>query len=146
MKFTWGHGITVGYILFVGYILYFVFTSFSQNIDLVAEDYYAQEIVFQDRIEATKNAEKYLANVQVEPSDEGLQIHFDEIVTADFQAGEIYFFRPSDAELDLKIPLTLDESGALLIPKQMLSTGRYEIQLSWKSSTEEYFLKRQVVI
>ena len=146
MKFNWGHGITIGYVLFVVYILYFVFSSFTHDKDLVADDYYAQEVVFQDRIEEEKNAEKFNSEVGLTQTSGGVQIQFQSIVLEDFTEGEVYFFRPSNAEFDLRIPLTLDETGSLTIPAQMLHAGRYEVQLSWKGKADNYFIKRNIVI
>ena len=60
MKFTIGHAITIVFISFTVYILSFVYRSFTNEVDLVAEDYYAQEIAYQDRIDHIANA-KHLA-------------------------------------------------------------------------------------
>lgn len=146
MKFNWGHGIFIGYTLFVAYILYFVYTSFSHDVDLVAEDYYAQEVAFQDRIDQTTNGLKWESAIDLKKADQGVKLSFSQEALADFSEGTIYFFRASDVNMDLTLPITLDQNGEFTIPYQLLSDGRYEAQLSWKGDDEDYFIKRTIFI
>jgi hypothetical protein len=52
---NWGLRIVLVYIGFVAMILTLVFKARSEKIELVAPDYYEQEIVYQNRIEALQN-------------------------------------------------------------------------------------------
>jgi nitrogen fixation protein FixH len=146
MKFNFGHGIVVGYVLFVGYILYFVFTSFTHKIDLVADDYYAQEVAFQTRINETQNAQEWTDAISATKTEAGLEINFGPEALKDFSSGKAYFFRPSDSDFDLTIPLTLNAEGSLTIPYQLLHDGRYELQLIWESEAKKYFTKKDIFI
>jgi len=146
MKFTWGHGVTLGFILFVGYILYFVFVSFTQDIDLVAEDYYAQEVAFQDRIEQTENAKPFAGDISVAMKGEALVLTFPTEAQGTDLEGVVYLFRPSDTDLDLKFPLTLDENGQMQLPAQVMTKGRYEVQLLWSAAGTSYYVSKSVVI
>ena len=56
MKFNWGVGIFTFYGLFVVFILALVFRSSQENYDLVTEDYYQQEIRFEEVINKRNNA------------------------------------------------------------------------------------------
>jgi nitrogen fixation protein FixH len=146
MKFNWGHGIFIGYVFFVVYILYFVFKSFSHDVDLVADDYYAQEVAFQDRIDQTSNAIKWDKDIQLEKVENGVRLSFSKEAKAEFSEGTIYFFRASDEKMDIRLPITLNQQGEFTIPYQLLNDGRYEAQLSWKGVDEEYFIKRIIFI
>ena len=146
MKFNWGHGIFIGYAFFVVYILYFVYTSFSHDVDLVADDYYAQEVAFQDRIDQTTNGLKWESAIDLKKAEQGVKLSFSQDALADFNEGTIYFFRPSDVNMDITLPITLDQNGEFTIPYQLLNDGRYEAQLSWKGDDEEYFIKRTIFI
>ncbi len=52
---NFGSKITVLYLSFVGLILTLVFMCFGQKVELVSKDYYAQELKFQDKIDAINN-------------------------------------------------------------------------------------------
>ena len=49
MKFNWGTGVVIAFILFISFIMYFVIsmnTDKSLDHDLVDENYYKQELEF----------------------------------------------------------------------------------------------------
>lgn len=146
MKFTWGHGVAIGFTLFVVYILSFVYRSFNQNIDLVAEDYYAQEVVYQDRIDETENAKMYADLISVVKSQEQVVLEFPaEFRTNGFE-GEVHFFRPSDKSLDLKFPLELNDDSQVNFPSQLFKTGRYEVKIHWMMNDTKFYLSKQVYL
>ena len=52
MKWNWGTGLVVAMALFIGFILYMVITMSTDkkfSFDLVTEEYYAKEMVYQKR-------------------------------------------------------------------------------------------------
>ncbi len=57
MKFNWGTGIVLAFIGFIGFIMYFIVsmhTDTKYDHDLVTEDYYKQELEFQNDIDKQK--------------------------------------------------------------------------------------------
>ena len=100
MKLNWGHYIVIGFIGFVILILFMVFRSYQHNNDLVSEDYYAEEIAFQDVIDKKTNAAKLITNIFWEKTEIGLLFHYPDM--GEQISGEIYIFRPSDKSLDVK--------------------------------------------
>jgi hypothetical protein len=144
MKFTWGHGITIVFVLFMVYILSFVYRSYVNEVDLVAEDYYAQEIAYQDRIDNIANARHLEDKIQVHRTSEGVEIRFPEEEMIDTGSGTIQFFRPSDEELDIQVPLQLSESIQQL-PIQLFHKGRYKVNISWKSNGQGMYITKDLV-
>ena len=61
---NFGGKIVILYLSFVGLILTLVFMSYGQKVELVSTDYYAQEINFQQKINATNN-EKSLSGSSI---------------------------------------------------------------------------------
>lgn len=143
---NWGHGVTIGFVLFAGYILYFVFVSFNRNFDLVSDDYYAQEVAFQDRIDDTKNGLEIKDEITIKHNDNQLEVNFPIEVAKQITKGNIHFFRPSDKKLDLEISLDLDENGLLSIPLEKFVQGRYEAQISWDANGKSYYVKKDIFI
>jgi hypothetical protein len=53
MKFNWGTGIVLAFIGFISFIMYFIIIMMTDNTydhDLVTENYYKQELEFQNDI------------------------------------------------------------------------------------------------
>ncbi len=59
IKINWGVGLLIGMGAFICFIMYFVITMLSSkefDHDLVVEDYYKEELHYQEDIDAEKNA------------------------------------------------------------------------------------------
>lgn len=145
MKFTWGHGITISFVLFMVYILSFVYQSFVNKVDLVAEDYYAQEIAYQDRIDDKANAKHLTNEILVRRTTEGVEIAFPKDELIDAGTGTLQFFRPSDEGLDIQVPLQLTE-GHQALPLQLFQRGRYRVNFSWKNNGEGRYITKEVIL
>lgn len=59
LKLNWGAGIAVLYMGFVAMIVLLVVMSMRQKIDLVTDEYYAEELLFQGKIDKIKRAKHY---------------------------------------------------------------------------------------
>ena len=61
MKINWGTAIVVAFVGFISFIMYFVISMSTDkkfDHDLVTEDYYQQELKYQDDINKVENAKK----------------------------------------------------------------------------------------
>jgi hypothetical protein len=58
MKLNWGHSITIVIILFMAFILTLVYKMHYRNADLVQDDFYEQEVLFNSKKESIFNYEK----------------------------------------------------------------------------------------
>jgi len=136
---SWGVKITTLYIGFVGLILTLVIISMNQKVDLVSKDYYSEEIKFQDRIDATQNANGVNKLISFTTVDKKLIIDYEpDVLTKDF-IGEINFFRPSDSDKDMKVKMNPDIDGVQTIDISSLTHGMYKLQLSWNCNGKKYY-------
>ena len=60
--------------------------------------------------------------------------------------GEVFFYRPSSAEGDWKVPLSVDSSGAALISTAGLEKGFWKVELSWSADNKDYFKETSFTI
>ena len=49
---NWGQKIILAYLTFIILLVVMAYQSFNTKVDLVAKDYYRQELAYQERIEA----------------------------------------------------------------------------------------------
>ncbi len=138
MKISWGIKITILYTGFVLLILTLVSMAMNQKVDLVAKDYYEQEINYQDKINKGNRTNALKEALTWEVQQGALVLKFPEQFAGQKIAGSIYFFRPSDAALDKTIPLSA-ETLLQSIPTNELKKGLYKIQINWVVNTEEYY-------
>ena len=141
MKFNWGTGITIGIILFMSFILFMVFKATQTESDLNAENYYEQEMAYQDRIDAIANAAPYKKDISIEQVDNGLQVNYPSEM---LKEGKVHLFRPDNASLDVEMPMT--SAGSVLIPRDKMILGVYQVQMSWTKGGDDYYYEENVTI
>ena len=58
-KFTWGHGVVIALLVFMAFILsmLFLFPNGQKNSEMVTDNYYEEELKYQDVIDAKKRAD-----------------------------------------------------------------------------------------
>ncbi len=145
-KLNWGVGIVITIACFIGFIMFFVIkmsTDKKYDHDLVTEEYYKQELAYQDQIDAQQNSARLAKNIQVEVTAEGIQILFPS--EKQNIKGEVNLYRPSNKKLDLEIPISL-ENQQMLIPAEKLVEGKYKLSINWKSNKTTYLYKKDLQI
>ena len=143
MKINWGTGIVLAFAGFISFIMYFVIsmsTDKKYNHDLVTEDYYQQELKFQDDINKISNAKKLTENITWKKTTEGILITFPKDLQSKTIKGKVFLYRPSNKTLDFEIPISLSNHN-LLIPDNRLLGGRWNIKIDWTYQTQEYMYK-----
>ncbi len=142
---NFGVKITILYLGFVGLILTLVFMSYGHKIELVSKDYYAQELKYQDKIDAIKNANSLISSIDHKVEGKNITLTINpELLTKDF-TGSINFFRPSDSSLDVNMAMSFNNNSQI-ITTDKLKHGSYKMQLTWKSDGKNYFKEEVIFI
>lgn len=146
MKLNWGWGIVLAFVLFIGFILYFVVLAMTDNSadhDLVTDEYYQEELAFQNEIDATTNGLPYAREFQIEKTEEGLLISVPEKLREQNINSTLSFYRPSNEHLDFNLAISLSKPH-LLIPDDRLLDGRWDIRIQWEQEGTEYLVKKSI--
>ena len=146
MKINWGWGIVIAFAGFIGFILYFVIiasTDKRANHHLVTDDYYQEELAYQDEIDATENARVFASGFVVHESEEGLIIDIPDSVKNQNAKGTVSLYRPSNEHLDFNLAISLSNAH-LLIPDDRLLGGRWDIRIAWEHQGENYLIKKSI--
>jgi len=116
--------------------------------DLVASDYYEQEIRFQrqiDRIQRTQQ-QATLTSVTYEAAKRQIIIALAPTPPEKKITGQIQLYRPSAASLDKAVNLEPNASGVQTIEAGNLSAGLWKVRVSWRSGGQDYYVEQSVVI
>ncbi|WP_044397470.1 FixH family protein [Lacinutrix sp. Hel_I_90] len=146
MRFNWGTGIVIAFVLFISFIMYFVINmniNKKYDHDLVVEDYYAQELLYQNDINKEENAKNLSQNLSLEQTEEGLLIKFPETLELAEISGKMFLYRPSNKQFDFEIDISLSDYH-LLIPDKRLLDGRWNIKIDWKHKGQDYLYKTKI--
>lgn len=140
---NWGTGVVIAMVSFMVFILTFVYRSVVMDKyqhELVSEDYYKDELHYQEEIDKMNNAGRLETDIQLVSSKEGITVVFPSDLDPGEISGTIRCQRPSNQKLDLKLEIELSENRQL-ISAERLVPGKYQIIVDWKYGSEEYLLK-----
>ncbi len=133
-KFDWGHGIVLALGSFIAFILFMIliFPEGQQNADLVTDDYYTEELHYQQVIDAKNNADLLSEKPVYSQSSAGIQLTFPESIKPENSKVNFELFRTNNSNLDVKKELTLDSKNSILIPSKVLAPGSYTLKIKWQ--------------
>ncbi|MFD0989636.1 FixH family protein [Mariniflexile jejuense] len=146
MKINWGTGIVLAFIGFISFIMYFIITmnvSDKYDHDLVTEDYYKDELAYQNNIDKLNNAKVLEENITYKITKEGILIHFPESFDPKKITGNVFLYRPSNKHLDFDTAISLSKSN-LLIPDIRLVDGRWNIKIDWQYNGKSYLFNESI--
>ena len=145
---NWGTKIIVAFACFIGVISTMVYISMNQNISLVAENYYEEEMAYEDQIQRIKNNNALVQQIEFKLDRKTYEANFiypNEIKNS-FQKGTIQFFRASDARLDKEFAMTPKSVGGQKIDLNGFRTGLWSIKIKWESKDKEYYKELSLVL
>ncbi|WP_258099270.1 FixH family protein [Marinoscillum pacificum] len=143
MKFNWGHGIVVAFVLFCTFVVSIVVRAFQEDFDLVSETYYQDEIAYQDRIDSKANLKASGQELAINQNDSQVVMTFPEEFSA--ANGTVKFYYPSRALFDKEFPIKLVDNQQV-IAKNELAKGRYKVQVSWKVGDDQFYQEKELFV
>lgn len=138
----------IGMLAFISFIMYFVVTMMTSkdfDHDMVVEDYYKEELHYQQDIDAEKNALALEDKVKYSRNGNSLFLTFPSDIKLSELKGNLSMYRPSNKMLDFKIPLEDLKNHELEIPKDKLVDGRWNVIVSWNYGGKEYLYKKEII-
>jgi hypothetical protein len=142
---SWGYKILIVYLLFVAGIVFLVVKSSTQNQDLVTENYYEQELRYQDKIEETERANALSSPVKYYVNDGLLNIIFPEEMTNKTLNADILVYCTADKRKDLIENIkTQNRHVRFKIPSQ--NKGLHAIKVTWKADGITYYNEHKMII
>jgi nitrogen fixation protein FixH len=144
----WPYAIIAYFVVFISGIVAWVTFASRHNDQLVRPDYYDHEIEYQaqiDRVTRTRalNGESVIA---YNLAEKNVRITLPPEMRGKNLEGTIHLYRPSDARLDKRIPLSPSVDGAQQINVGDLKEGLWKLRLDWQSGDAEYYVEKSLVL
>lgn len=137
---NWGHGLTLSFIGFAGFIIFMAVKSFDQNIDLVTEDYYRDELNYQQRIDQIQQTKAQGMEAKVELKEDLLELTFPNAP----DKGEAHLYRPSDSQFDKRFQLS--QAKTMAFDRTNLLKGYYILKISWEAGGQTFYQEKGIVL
>jgi len=129
----------------LGVVAFFIYIN-DMDINLVEDNYYEEELVYQDRIDKINNVSELPGKINISSKAGMIIIQFPALDTVPALDGSLMFYRPSDPWKDFSIPLQLDDSLRQALDVSMLKPGKWIIKIDWEMGGKEYYFEESVIL
>jgi hypothetical protein len=146
MTFNWGHKLTLGFLAFAGMIVYMVIQSMNTHYDLVSNEYYKEELQYQQVIDGTSRANQLSSRVTVTQAGNQLIIQLPNEMKHKTVTGSLLFYSADNSKKDKTITLQTNEQAMQLINSRAFIPGNYTVKIRWQSNGEQYNTEVPVAI
>ncbi|HMN33325.1 MAG: FixH family protein [Chitinophagaceae bacterium] len=136
---NWGYKILTVVILFLVGMLSMVYVAFKQTNEMIDENYYEKELVYQQIIQAKENLHKYSTECVIQKENENLVIKLPIEIGAELQSGTINFIKMSESDEDKKVHLNTNAEGSQIIDCSSFAKGEYLYRINWSHSNQDFF-------
>lgn len=123
-----------------------IYFSFSQEVNLVRDDYYQAEIQFDDKLESIKRTEKLDEKLLISLEAKNIKLVFPSNFINNDVNGSVFLYRPSNRESDIQFPIKLDSTNIQFIATTGMLNGMWKIQVSWSADSLEYFSEKNIMV
>ena len=141
---SWGTKIAFLYLSFATMIGVMVYKSVTQSVDLVAPNYYEQELKYQDKIDGINNLSADSKAIIITQGENSISFNF--LKEIGVPKGHILFFKPDNAASDIETEIKTDNEGVQTIETKHLTKGTYLVKIDWKIGDKKFFKEERISI
>lgn len=132
---NWGRAIILVFVLFASGIGYLVYRATQTEFDLVEDDYYEQELNYQQHIDQRNKAIKMGVELSISINENTLRLGLTNIHQA-ITSWNVLFYDPTNRANDRNFKLASSDSAQWFIPLEKLNQSAvqkksYTIKLDW---------------
>lgn len=139
MKISWGTAIAIFYSFFVISMLVFVFAANKEDISLVSDTYYEEDLSYQlklDKMKRTKQLQ-HVFELSIEQNPTGISVTIPEELP--HFKGNMTLFHPAYAALDQAYPIENNMENKQIILVEKLKKGRWLVKIEGENEGKVYF-------
>ena len=143
---NWGNKLLIAFIVFIGGISFLVYRSTQTNFEMVENDYYKQELAYQQKIDQRHQANQLSQQVAVFQNNEGVVIQFPPEMKNKTLTGSAWFYCAYDNTKDREYKLEADTSLSQVFSNGNILPGTYTLKLQWEDEAKKYYTEKYVKV
>lgn len=134
------------FMIFAALISYMVYRCAIMPVSLVANEYYKDELAYQQVIDGTKMANALSAPVSLQKNDGNIILQLPAEMKRLQVTGSVLFYCPSNEHNDKKMVLTTNGDGQQIINAGQLARGKYVVKIDWQANNTHYYSQQLFTI
>lgn len=146
MKWNWGTGIAITLILFVGLMSTMVYLATQQNFDLVSENYYEEELNYQDIIDQKSNALRLKGKAKITRENDEFILELPQDFSGKNKTFSALMYCEKDASMDFKWEEKNLASNNSIIPFTRFRDGRWIAKVKLQCEGIDYYFEPEIFL
>jgi len=135
---NWGYKIVCTFIVFASMICYLAYRSMSLNTDLVDNEYYKSELVYQHTIDGSNSANLLSTAPEIKQTGHTVTLQMPSEMKGKPLTGTVLFFCIYNSAKDKSFPLKVNENGLQVFPDS-ITAGNYTVKIDWNDDKKNYY-------
>lgn len=147
MKFNWGTGLVIFFVIFISTLFFVLYKSTQYDNALVIDDYYEEDINYQSHYDKKQNTADLPEKVKVhyDAKAQTAVIIFP-LDTIHPPKGNIWLYNPVQKSQDQNRPFQVDDKMSFTLPLNDLSPGRWKLKMDWTQGEKDYYTEEELLI
>ncbi len=146
MKFTWGTAIAIVLVVFALGMGYAVYQAVQQDYDLVTEDYYAEELVYQEKIDQKTAALALEGELVLSWTEAGMLLQFPEELKGKVAGMDLEMYCVTEADNDFNITQKSWSVADITIPAAKFKSGKWIAKLTLVTNGTAYYFDPAIAL
>ncbi len=146
MKWNWGTGIALTLTLFGGLMAFAVYSALQQDYDLVSEDYYAEELAFQEVIDQRTNALRLEDRAELKVDGNEIVLELPEDLQGKTKTVKTHMYYELEADYDFHIDQGETTNNHFTIEFPQFATGKWIAKTKVQCEGVAYFFEPELVL
>ncbi len=143
---NWGHKLLIVIILFLVTMIGVVFYASQQTNEMIDDQYYQKELKYQEVIDAKKNLNAVSGEPMLHQTPTEVVLHFPVGTFEKMESGSLELLRADNKSKDVSLTLHPNYSDLMVIPKQKLHKGHYQVRISWRNDQKAYYREETLFV
>lgn len=133
-------------LIYIYFIIHIAFIKGNIYSDLIADDYYKEEILYQKVIDNKINTKILKNKIILKLNKYGIILIFPKLFNYKNIIGELFLIRFSDKTKDIYEIIKLNNKNEYFISSKKLKNGLYKLKLKWTyNKYKNYFIEKIIL-
>ncbi len=144
-EFNWGTGIALTLILFVGLMSFMVYKAMQQDFDLVTEDYYAEELDYQNIINQKTNALQLTDSASLNMVETAIMLNLPKDLEGKTKSFTALMYCEQEADNDFTFQHQGTTDNSFAIPFKKITSGKWIAKVKLNCDGVDYYFDPEII-
>ena len=144
----WPYGIIATFVVFASGLAAYVTVACSNDVELVAKNYYQQEIEYEAQMKRIERTRALGDQVSILPQTgaKGISIALPTSHVTQGLSGTIHCYYPADVAEDETHELSLSSRGIQELGLPDLKPGFWRLKINWSHNQQDYYFAQELKV